>query len=103
MAESGGRTFYQCPMGPEEARGFRAAPRLVGLAEEIALVRLRIRALAQAPEPGEELPLPRQALLLRAIDLLARLVRIQSQLQPDQQDLLGELNEAVLRKLEAEP
>ncbi len=98
---SANRNYYQLSFTAEGKRRFQAAPRDAVLMEEIALLRTRIRGLAELTEPDQEPSIQLQRLLLQAIDLLSRLVRVQSQLQPDQEDLLGELNEEVLRKLES--
>ena len=94
------RTFYGAALTAEEDLRLLEAPRDAGLDEEIALVRTRIRTLAGLTDPEEGLSIQQQALLLRAIDLLARLIQIKSRLQPNQEDLLADINEQILLKLE---
>lgn len=96
------RSFYTGVLSASTAKVLRAAPRDQQLGEEIALVRLQIRELLARThtDDGSTASLD-QSLFIRLVDVLARLVRLQSNLQPDQEDLLGDLNEQVLRRLEA--
>ncbi|MHB8619196.1 MAG: hypothetical protein ACYDAG_06465 [Chloroflexota bacterium] len=94
-----GRTFYQRALPFEQGETFVQASREAQVDDEIALVRTTVHLLAAGA--GKDVwPLPEQTLMLRAIDLLARLIRLKSQLQPDQGDLLTDLNEEILRELE---
>jgi hypothetical protein len=67
-------------------------PRKASLVDEIAYLRLRIVRMAEDPDsdPG---------LLVRTMELLVRMVRVQAKVGPDSGDRLVELTEIVRQRL----
>lgn len=71
------------------------------LDSEIALLRARIHTLAELTAPDRKPSAQLYGLLMRAIDSLARALRVQAHIQPPSDPLAG-VSEQALRELEAE-
>ena len=94
------RSFYGRALSRAERAGLPAALELEGLDQEVAVLRLRLRtALKERPE---ELPL-----LLKGIEVLARLVaaryRLPKQDEQALEDKLKAMNDEIVRLLEEAP